>query len=174
MALVLTGLRSEMVSAHGGVGKDARNPRCEQSRYFLFSQHGDSREGIVTGRQTRTWTALAWKAGYKAGRGGWPMGLERMGGGGGAELPRSASLSHHTHRIFLNPKSSPSKKTSCGHFLSAFFVLDRPLAYGVEFLRLERGSGHFRPAPSSCATSTTNASRLGSRALNGGASCPII
>jgi hypothetical protein len=22
---------------------------------------------------------------------------------------------------------------------------DRPLAYGVEFLRLERGSGHFRP-----------------------------
>jgi hypothetical protein len=52
--------------------------------------------------------------------------------------------------------------------------LDRPLAYGSSFCVWSADQGTLAPAITSCATSTTIASRLGPRALNGGAPCPVI
>jgi hypothetical protein len=49
-----------------------------------------------------------------------------------------------------------------------------PWLMGSSFCVWSADHGTLAPALTSCATSTTIASRLGSRALNGGAPCPII
>jgi hypothetical protein len=53
---------------------------------------------------------------------------------------------------------------------------DGPSLMGSSFCvwSADQEQGALAPAPTSCATSTTIASRLGSRALNGGAPCPAI